>query len=324
MCTTCSPILSWCSFCPFQPFVLVHYSGPFSVPHSFFGSENVLGVSLGLRLPFSVLSDQLRSCKCCGKTNASAWQELGEPAPPHLLALFLMLHLARRCRMQLSLHVPRSSSRDMKCAGLDWHSSSGDGDTCHLRLPAPWVSSSSPSRRLWTAACRRHRPETCRQASSRPLPLTLTTPLPASAPWTARCGSVWRTLSRVTEKTTATGSMLCPCNFSAQRAGVAPSWRICALVRNWSQTARNRRFIVFWHLRYVLVRWTNGRRANCRSYPGTLALHGGRTRAHWQVTSKARGLRARRGRFCHRRVSGRELPRDHAAPLPCTPQQGHL
>ena len=24
-------------------------------------------------------------------------------------------------------------------------------------LPAPWVSSSSPRRRLWTAACRRHR-----------------------------------------------------------------------------------------------------------------------------------------------------------------------
>ena len=141
----------------------------------------------------------------------------------------------------------------------------------------------------------------------------------------ARCGSVWRTLSRVTEKTTATGLMLGACNCSAQRAGVTPSLRICALIRNWSQTVRNRRPILFSApaLRPVQM---NKRPSNprCMSYLGTLALYGGRTRAHWQVTSKARGLRARRGRFCRRRVSGRELPRDHAAPLRCAPQQGHL
>ena len=43
-----------------------------------------------------------------------------------------------------------SCSRDIKCPGLDWDSSSGDGDTYHAsrssdqRLLAPWISSSFP------------------------------------------------------------------------------------------------------------------------------------------------------------------------------------
>ena len=139
----------------FPDFRQVHYS--VALPFLNSATSFRFSVCLGYPLTFLVLSDQLRSCKCSGKTNASAWQELGEPAPPHLLALFLMLHLARRCRMQLSLHVPGSSSRDMKCAGLDWDSSSGEeiliiGACLHLGFRAV-----HPRRRLWTAACRRHR-----------------------------------------------------------------------------------------------------------------------------------------------------------------------
>ena len=50
-----------------------------------------------------------------------------------------------------------SSSRDMKCAGLDWDSSSGNEILIIVACLAPLVSSSSPRRRLWTAACQRHR-----------------------------------------------------------------------------------------------------------------------------------------------------------------------
>ena len=38
----------------------------------------------------------------------------------------------------------------------------------------------------------------------------------------------------------------------------------------------------------------------------------------------ARGLRAKRGRLCHRQVSSGDFPRDHPAPLRRTPQQGHF
>ena len=56
----------------------------------------------------------------------------------------------------------------------------------------------------------------CRQASSSLLSLRPTVRLLVSALGTARCAVVWTTLSLVSERTTATGSMLGVCSFLVQ------------------------------------------------------------------------------------------------------------
>ena len=160
-------------------------------------------------------------------------------------------------RSQLSLQVRRARAAvtSSVLAGLDWDSSSGDGDTYHAsassnqRLSAPWISTSPPA----AAASRQQDADDpgC-QASSRPLSLKPT----VSAPSTARCDFV-RTLSRVVEKTTATGSKHGVCSFLAWRAGMTLLWRSCTLIRKLRRTTRRCRLFVFQHQRFVLIKRTN-------------------------------------------------------------------
>ena len=90
-----------------------------------------------------------------------------------------------------------------------------------LTTPQPPATSACPhrgsraaprQRRLRTAGYRRHRQSFCRQAFSRLVPLTLTTPLPAFGQLTARCEFVWKAPFRVIAKMTATASMLGVCS----------------------------------------------------------------------------------------------------------------
>ena len=215
--------------------------------------------------------------------NARAAQGHAEPTSPHLLAVSLMLPPSRPRQTPLSQQPPRSQlskqpprtqlflvSRGLAIAApnvLAWIGTHHPAVMEPTKFSCPatnaslhlWFRAAPRHHRFRTAGCRQPRLSACRQASSRPLPLMQTFRQLVSAPSTARCDFVWRTLSRVAEKTTATTSMPGVCSFLARRAGMTLLWRTCTLIRNLCRTTRSWCPVASPPQRLVLIRRTNGR-----------------------------------------------------------------
>ena len=148
------------------------------------------------------------------------------------------------------LVAPRASTVVSPMRGRQgWFSSSDDDDHySSRRVPTPWCLQVHNLLLFQTFVFRRPRLSACHQVFSRPLLRMPTAHLLASARSTARCVFVLTTVSRVTEKMTATGSTpgapSCLARadrepapeFLEQSPRRSPGPALCSDQRSWRQT----------------------------------------------------------------------------------------